>query len=179
MVEPLPSLTEDPPPSGGWLKPEWRRAGSVVEFRFTALGTPAPKARARTVRDKRTNQVTTYTPEATVNWEQTVAWQAKQALSALAVMHPGEYDCLPISGRLVIDLQFNVKRPASLSKKVKFPINSRPGDIDNLAKSVLDALQTVRIIADDKTVTDLTCSKRFADNRNPEGVVITLTGWIG
>lgn len=180
MVGPLPSLAEDSPAAGGntWLKPEWCRIGSVVEFRFTALGTPAPKARPRTVRNKQTNQVSTYTPEATVNWEQAVAWQAKQALSALAVMHPGEYDCLPIKGRLVVDLQFHVKRAASLPKKVKYPMNSRPGDIDNLAKSVLDALQTVRIIEDDKTVTDLSCSKRFADDQNPEGVLITLTGWI-
>lgn len=123
-------------------------------------------------------EVHTFTPDATVTWEQAVEWQAKQALAHLAVHHPGEYECLPLAGRLMFDLQFNIRRPASLPKKVQFPMNSRPGDIDNLAKSVLDALQNVQIIRDDRQVTDLIATKRFADAQNPEGVVVELTAWV-
>lgn len=52
------------------------------------------------------------------------------------------------------------------------------GDVDNLVKCIFDALQNVRVIGDDKTVTDMTVSKRFADADHPEGVQVTLTGWL-
>lgn len=161
-----------------WLNPEWVRAGSLVFFKFTAVGTPKPKARPRTVRNKATGFSQTYTPDDTVNWEQAVGWQAKQALAAMVVAHPGEFDALPLKGRLMFNLRFNVKRPASLPKKVLFPMKSRPGDIDNLAKSVLDALQNVGVIQDDCQVTDMDVTKRFADQDHPEGVEIELTGWM-
>jgi len=163
--------------AASWLKPEWIRTNSLIFFKFTAVGTPKPKARARTVRDKN-GAIMTFTPDSTVNWEDTIAWQAKQALAAMMMDHPGEYDVLPIKGRIVVSLRFNVKRPASLPKKVQYPMTSRPGDLDNLEKCVLDALQKVGIIENDKTVTDMDSCKRFADAEHPEGVEIELTGWF-
>jgi len=177
MVGAAPSVS----PGGvaaSWLNPEWIRGDSVVFFKFTAVGTPKPKARPRTVRNKETGFVTTYTPDATVSWEDTIAWQAKQALAAMMVDHPGEYDVLPLKGRIMMNLRFNLKRPVSTPKKVEYPMSSHKGDLDNLEKSVLDALQKVGIIDDDKTVTDMDSRKRFADDNHPEGVEIELTGWI-
>lgn len=160
-----------------WVTPQWSRAGSLAEFKFVALGTPKPKARPRTVRNVHTGFVQTYTPDATVSWEQAIAWQAKQALAWMEVNHPGEVGTyLPFSQRLMCDMQFNMARPKSLPKKVLYPRSG--GDIDNLAKSVLDALQNVNVIADDKTVTDISVTKRFATVEHPEGVEITLTGWL-
>lgn len=164
--------------AASWLNPEWIRTNSLIFFKFTAVGTPKPKARPRTVRNKETGFVTTYTPDATVSWEDTIAWQAKQALAAMMMDHPGEYDVLPIKGRVVVSLRFNVKRPVSLPKKVQYPMTSRPGDLDNLEKCVLDALQKVGVIENDKTVTDMDSCKRFADENHPEGVEIELTGWL-
>lgn len=114
----------------------------------------------------------------TVNWEQAIEWQAKQALAAIAVQQPGEVALLPFTGRLMFDLCFYSRRPASLPKHIEYPLNSRPGDIDNLAKSVLDALQNIRVIGNDSQVTDLNAAKRFADQQNPEGVDITMTAWL-
>lgn len=164
--------------AASWLNPEWIRTDTLIFFKFTAVGTPKPKARPRTVRNKDTGFVHTFTPDATVSWEDTIAWQAKQALAAMMVDHPGEYDVLPLTGRIMVNLRFNVKRSASLPKKVQFPMKSRPGDLDNLEKSALDALQKVGVIQDDKTVTDLDSCKRFADQDHPEGVEIELTGWL-
>lgn len=164
--------------AAAWLRPEWVRTDSLVFLRFTAVGTPKPKARPRTVRNKDTGFVTTYTPDATVSWEGAIGWQAKQALAMLMLDHPGQFDVLPIKGRIMLSLRFNVKRPKSLPKKVEYPMSMRPGDLDNLEKSVLDALQNVGIIENDCTVTDLDSCKRFADHDHPEGVEIELTGWI-
>jgi Holliday junction resolvase RusA-like endonuclease len=120
--------------------------------------------------------VHTYTPETTVNWEQTVVWQVKQALAQ--VQMDSDISCLPFAGRIVADVRINVERPKSLPKSVEFPMKSRPGDVDNLAKSVLDALQLAGIIEDDKTVTDLSAYKRFANSEHPEGVEVELISWI-
>lgn len=164
--------------AASWLDPEFIRTDSLAFLKFTAVGTPKPKARPRTVRNKHTGFVMTYTPDETVSWEGAVEWQAKQALASMSVHNPDQYDCFPLAGRLMFNLRFNVKRPVSLPKNVVFPMKSRPGDIDNLAKSVLDALQNVGIIKDDCQVTDLSAVKRFADQDHPEGVEIELTGWL-
>jgi Holliday junction resolvase RusA-like endonuclease len=154
----------------------WEQFGNTVVFRFRVTGTPKPKARPRTVRNAKTGFVHTYTPETTVNWEQTVVWQVKQALAQ--VQMDSDISCLPFAGRIVADVRINVERPKSLPKSVEFPMKSRPGDVDNLAKSVLDALQLAGIIEDDKTVTDLSAYKRFANSEHPEGVEVELISWI-
>jgi len=128
------------------------------------------------VRNPKTGFTQTFTPDATVNWEQAVAWQAKQALAHVAVNFPGDVDLFPCTGRVAASLRFNVVRPKTLPKKVQFPL--RGADVDNLAKSVLDALQNVQVIGDDKTVSDLQVCKRFVESGHPEGVEIDLTMWF-
>jgi Holliday junction resolvase RusA-like endonuclease len=163
--------------SNAWINPSWIRTDSLVSFSFTALGTPKPKGRPRTVRNRHTGFVQTYTPDATVSWEQAIGWQAKQALAWVEVNHPGEVaECLPFTDRILANIRFNLKRPKSAPKRVKYPMSG--GDVDNLAKSVLDALQNVQVIGDDKTVTDTIVIKRFADDDHPEGVEVELTAWI-
>jgi Holliday junction resolvase RusA-like endonuclease len=158
-----------------YLEPTWTRAGSICSFGFTALGTPKPKARPRVVRNAKTGFVQTFTPDDTVNWEQAIGWQVKQALAWIQVHHPGELE-LPWSGRVMVDMRFNVRRPASLPKKVLFPMKG--ADIDNLVKCVLDGLQNVNVLTDDKIVTDIDARKRFADPEHPEGVEVEVTAWL-
>lgn len=136
-----------------------------------------PKARPRVVRDKNTGHTRTFTPDATMNWEQSVGWQAKQALAWVNVNFPDEIAELPCTGRVMASLRFNVARPQSTPKKIQVPLKG--ADVDNLAKSILDALQNVNIIQDDKTVTDLQVFKRFAEQGHPEGCEIELTMWLG
>lgn len=147
----------------------------VAILRFNVYGTPKPKARPRVVRNPKTNFVHTYTPATTVNWEQTIVWHAKQYMAALAIEHPAAIARMPYTGRIMADVRFNVVRPKSAPKSVRYPMKAQPGDVDNLAKSVLDALQIAGVIQDDKTVTDLSTSKRFVSEGHDEGVEIELT----
>lgn len=117
----------------------------------------------------------TYTPDATVNWEQNIGWQVKQALAWIHANHPGEL-ALPWTNRVMVDMRFNVKRPTSLSKKVEYPLKG--ADIDNLVKCVLDALQNVNVLSDDKIVSDISAIKRFAEPEHPEGVEVDITVWL-
>jgi Holliday junction resolvase RusA-like endonuclease len=159
------------------LTPGFYRVNDLVVFNFTALGTPKPKARPRFVR--RGNFVQTYTPATTVDWEQTIVWQARQAMVWVQVNFPEDaLDVFPFAKRILADVRFNVVKPKSAPKSTIFPIKAQPGDVDNLAKSVLDALQLAGTIVDDKTVTDLTVSKRFVEAGHPEGVEIELTAWM-
>lgn len=141
------------------------------------IGTARPKARPRFRRTG--NFVQTYTPETTVTWEQTIVAQVKEALVRLSVTLPdGELAALPFQGRIVADVRINCARPKSAPKSVAYPMKATPGDVDNLAKSVLDALQLAGVIQDDKTVTDLTAYKRFADDTHPEGVEVELIAFL-
>jgi Holliday junction resolvase RusA-like endonuclease len=150
----------------------------MLAFSFRVVGTPKPKARPRTVRNRHTGFVQTYTPATTVNWEQTIVAQVRQALAEVIAVDASETDVLPASGRIVADVQFYVKKPKSAPKSVEYPMKAQPGDVDNLAKSVLDALQLAGVIDDDKTVTDLSASKRFVDDEHDEGVEVHLTVWL-
>ena len=134
-----------------------------------------PKARPRVVKDKNTGFTRTFTPDSTMNWEQSIGWQAKQAVAWVLTNHPGQAE-LPFTGRVMVDVRFNVRRPASTPKKVTHPLKG--ADVDNLAKSVLDALQNVKVIDDDKTVTDLSTCKRFEEPGHPEGVEVEITAWL-
>lgn len=159
-------------PIAGWMRTE-----RVVFFSFIVQGTPKPKARPRFRRTP--NFVQTYTPETTVNWEQTIVSQVKHQIATItAMIGPGQLDVLPFAGRIMADVRINSVRPKSASKSVEFPLKAQPGDVDNLAKSVLDALQLAGVIEDDKTVTDLTAYKRFADDEHPEGVEVELTAYL-
>lgn len=97
-------------------------------------------------------------------------------MSWVLVNHPGELDSLPWTGRVMVNLRFNIRRPSSLPKKTQFPLKG--ADVDNLAKSVLDALQNVQLIGDDKTCTDLMACKRFEEKDHPEGVEVEITTWL-
>lgn len=140
----------------------------LLVIQFAALGEPKPKARPRVARNAKTGFTHAYTPDSTVSWEQAVSWQAKQAISSL--LRDGSLSSLPFpwEGRVSVAMRFNVRRPKSLKKNVLYPVNG--ADLDNYAKAVLDAMQNVNILKDDKIVTDLYCIKRFEDDDHPQGV---------
>lgn len=131
-------------------------------IRFFVHGIPKPKARSRTTRNKHTGKSVTYTPDQTVDWEQSILIQAL----AHKPNHPWDE---PIG----IGLQFHLPRPKSLSKKKKWP-GVRP-DLDNYAKSVLDALNGVYYI-DDGRICEIVLRKQYSQD---PGVEINLWKMIG
>lgn len=86
-------------------------------------GTPVAKERPRF------NTFTrhAYTPSATKKWEDYVRWQSKE-------YRPKK----PFKGPLVVFITFYLKRPKSIKDSVIHCIGRK--DVDNFAKSILDAL---------------------------------------
>lgn len=117
--------------------------------------------------------VQVYTDHSTATWEQTVALVAKEQIRRIPQDDDGEIR-LPFDGRVLLEMRFNLERPKSLPKAIKYPMRSR-SDVDNLAKSVMDGLQKAGILSNDNIVTDLAVQKRFADAEHPEGVEIDVT----
>lgn len=152
----------------------------MVFLRLIILGDPKPKGRprARVVQPKDGKAfVQVYTDEQTASWEETVAWQIRKQLLewSLDPTVTGELS-LPLEGRTSVDLRFNVNRPASAPKKVVLPL--KKPDVDNLAKGVLDAMTTMKLLKDDNIVTDLFVYKRFETPEHPLGVEVEVTSWV-
>ena len=133
-----------------------------VEFR--AEGTPAPKGRPRF--KTAGGYVKAYTPAKTKIWELVVADAAKQAMGASK----------PVEWPVAVSIRVTLPITASWSKikqqravdGVIHPIYLQ--DLDNHAKSVLDACNGILYI-DDGQVIDLHISKKYG--RYP-GVEVTM-----
>jgi len=133
-------------------------------------GKPVPKGRPRgrvVQRPGKKAFVQFYTDSSTVQWESTVAQVLRQQAARLGLP-------LPFVGRCLVHLRFNLEKPKSTPKSVMFPVKSRT-DVDNLAKAVLDGMQNAQILINDNIVTDLTVTKRYADDDHPLGVEVEIT----
>jgi Holliday junction resolvase RusA-like endonuclease len=121
----------------------------MIELRLDV--TPVPKQRPRL--NRKTGTI--YTPVETAQFEKEVAWQAKAAMKG----NP------PLEGPLSVVIGAWLPMPKSFTKPVKqaaieggvFP----RGDVDNFAKSVMDALNGI-LWLDDNQVTQLTATKRYS-----------------
>lgn len=133
---------------------------------FEVIGKIQPKQRPRFKRCGAFIQ--TYTPEPTLKYQKLVAE------SYLA-----KYDGIKLTGALVmnIDAFFNV--PKSFSRKKKAELYGKPnvqhnGDIDNVAKSVLDGLNGVAY-DDDTIIYDLHIRKYYTmSDDDPERVEVKI-----
>lgn len=119
--------------------------------------------------------VQTYPDKKTEEYEQFVAAHVRDQVVKIPVTGDGQDFKLPLHGRVLITLRFNMHKPVSYPASVVDHLR-RP-DVDNLAKSILDALQNGRIFVEDNQVTDLTVSKRYVEAGHPEGVEIDLTAF--
>ena len=81
----------------------------------------------------------------------------------------------PVAGPVAIEAHFTIPKPASAPKRRRtWPIKTRSGDLDKLARAALDAMTGV-IYDDDAQVVDLHVTKDWADPDRPPGVTITVT----
>jgi len=87
----------------------------------------------------------------------------------------------PFIGAVIVRLEFVIERPAghwTKDQRLRAGANvhhvSKP-DVDNLAKSTLDALENVGAIPGDAAVTGLTITKRYGAFCECAGCQITLT----
>lgn len=81
----------------------------------------------------------------------------------------------PLTGPVVVDLVFAIQPPKTLTRvrRSAGPVGARSGDVDKLARAVLDALTGV-IYLDDAQVARLVVDKRWADPGRGPGVTITI-----
>ena len=124
---------------------------------FIVNGQPKGKSRARTFYDKRINKMRSITPEQTKSYEELIRWCYKAS--------GGEYlGDKPIS--LTIKAYYEIPKSFSKSKRLQaLQGQLRPlvkPDIDNVCKSVLDALNGVAYY-DDKQVISVVCEKWYAE----------------
>ena len=117
----------------------------MVVIAFTISGTAIPKARPRAT--KIGNKAVMYTPTQTKQFENYVKLVAAQHA-------PEEL----LTTALEVRLDFLFQRPKSLPKKIRY--HTKKPDVDNLAKSVLDALEGI-IYVNDAQVISLRVTKDY------------------
>jgi len=119
---------------------------------FEVPGVPVPKARARVTRAG-----ITYTPRETLNYENLVRVCYQSACPGRAPVPAG----VPLALRLDAYFPLPATAPRLLRRHLEggglLPMNSRP-DLDNLVKTVLDALNRIAW-ADDGQVAEITARK--------------------
>lgn len=126
-----------------------------MRYEFTLDLVPVPKGRPRFRRFG--NLITTYTPAATKKAEKAISDQIK----ALYSEPPIEVGCY-------LDLEFHFSVPKSYTRKKREMLaadgwkHTIKPDCDNLAKTVLDALNGV-LYKDDDLIHTLNIKKRYSD----------------
>lgn len=126
-------------------------------MQFIVNGMPQGKSRARTVRNKYTSKVHSFTPEKTQNYEDLIRWAYKEAGGKYFGEQPLRID---ITAYFPIPQSFSkTKRKQALIGVLK---PTKKPDCDNILKVVLDALNGVAY-HDDKQVTGVSCNKLYSD----------------
>jgi len=122
---------------------------------FSVDGDPVPKGRPRFAR--RGQFVQTYTDAKTIDYETQVAMRARHAIGSTK----------PLEGALSVFLYLRYTVPASYSKKrkeacllgVEYP---KKVDIDNVYKSITDAMQGI-VYANDSQIVEAHIKKVYAE----------------
>jgi Holliday junction resolvase RusA-like endonuclease len=117
---------------------------------FVAQGIPHPQPRPRVVNGRAVST----TGKAVQFWKTVVTSRARHALA--------DSELAAFSGPVVIEMEFRFAPPRSKMHRVGMPHTQKP-DADNLAKLVMDAMQTARVIGDDSKVAELKVRKVWAD----------------
>lgn len=118
------------------------------EVRFTVLGEPQGKARARTVKDPRTGKSRTYTPEKTVSYENLIKLEYQAQCR-------GNFFTRDIPVSVKVDCYLCPPKGRHPERPMKKP------DWDNIGKIICDALNKVAW-CDDAQVVEGTVAKHWA-----------------
>ena len=108
---------------------------------------PVAKSRPRSA--VRNGRIVVYTDKKTRDYEKMIK-----------LMGANHFKQSPLKGPLKIEVNFYIKPPKS--NRSKYPTTRRPGDIDNLLKSLLDPLNGI-CWDDDSQITTVTASKVFRE----------------
>lgn len=126
-------------------------------------GKAVPQGRPKFTRTG--NGVRTYDPKQSVDYK---SWIKH---CALQVMEKVGTQIIPRDIPLHMVLTVTITKPASVSKRRLCPV-TKP-DLDNVLKTIQDALEGIAYQADQQIVS-ITATKRYADSG---GVTVVLTDW--
>ncbi len=130
--------------------------------RFTIPGEPKGKARPRVFKDDRTEKSRAITPGDTLNYENLVIWTYQNATGGHKLQ--GEIEATIIA---MYPIAKNMtKKNRQLIEEGKLHPTKKP-DLDNVAKIILDALNSIAY-HDDSQVVRMTLEKHYSDNPRVE-----------
>ncbi len=130
--------------------------------RFTVPGEPKGKARPRIFQNSKTGKSQALTPKGTVNYENLVKWTYQNTLEAVKL--EGEIEAT-ITAMYPIPKAMT-KKNRKLIEEGKLHPTKKP-DLDNVAKLVLDSLNTIAY-QDDSQIVRLVVEKHYSDNPRVE-----------
>ena len=129
----------------------------MITIEFNAYGIPKAQPRAKAcIRGKRAG---VYDPGTADDWKSIVRAAAKEV-----------WNGVPFDGPVRVCLRFYMPRPKShfgkngLKESAPGFVTTKP-DLDNLEKSVLDALTNVGMWRDDSQVVAVSKEKRYTENQ--------------
>lgn len=138
-----------------------------TELVFTLGGTPVGKGSLKCVGRNGSHRIVEDNP-ATTEWRAEVARAARAALATLDV---------PVEPHEAIGVEFTatLPRPAGhlgtgsnrlivKGSAPHYPTALRTGDVDKLARLVLDALQDAEVVDDDAQIVEVLARKAYADD---------------
>lgn len=122
----------------------------------TVYGNPAPKGSLRSIGKGRMIE----------DNENTEPWRALVANAAMR-----DLKGFTVDDAVAVEMTFTLKRANTITPARRpWPTKRSPGhgDIDKLARCVLDALQDVGILVDDAQIVEVTARKGYADSDAPD-----------
>lgn len=135
-------------------------------MKFVIEGRPQGKARARTFWNSRTGKMQSITPQQTKSYEDLIRWSYKAAGGTY--LGKGQFT---VAIRAIYDIPASYskkKREAAARGEIKPCVKP---DVDNITKSILDALNGVAYY-DDSGVIELKVSKEYGDSARVEVEII-------
>lgn len=135
-------------------------------MKFVIEGRPQGKARARTFYNSRLGKMQSITPEQTKSYEDLIRWSYKAAGGTY--LGKGQFT---VAIRAIYDIPASYskkKREAAARGEIKPCVKP---DVDNITKSILDALNGVAYY-DDSGVIELKVSKEYGDSARVEVEII-------
>lgn len=130
-------------------------------IRFTVIGGPQTQGSKRAFARNGRAWVVETGGAKHKSWREAVASEARGALDGGGL----------ITGPVTLTLTFALPKPASAPKRRRtWPIGAHSGDVDKLARAVLDSL-TGTVLRDDSQVVRLVVDKDWGD---PPGVTVAV-----